>query len=233
MLWTLALSWASLIFSNLSNLSWHKIMLCIQINRMSLEHLYLAIITYLSAKHTCRSWCCLSVIQWQCWKWGWLDDRMKGWQDEIVTWRQDGRMTGGQDDRMTWHNEEEKAFSISKLLSCCSAALDQSNKFKLLSSVGCEVFSVHLYSADRQGSTELITQNWYCQCYKSEAFSSLLWGWQQWQDDLNNPNDRNDWMTGWQEASQTYDVWYIFYISNWTLLQNLLSRKHPRAPMDH
>ena len=62
---------------------------------------------------------------------------------------------------MTGHNEEEKAFSISKLLSCCSAVPDQSNKFKLLSSVGSEVFSVHLYSADRQGSTELITRNWY------------------------------------------------------------------------
>ena len=59
------------------------------------------------------------------------------------------------------HNEEEKAFSISELLyCCCAAAPDPSKEYRLFSCVGFEVFGVHLYSPDRQGSTELITWNW-------------------------------------------------------------------------
>ena len=60
----------------------------------------------------------------------------------------------------TGHNEEEKAFSISELLDCCAAAPDPSKEYKLFSCVGCNVFSVHLYSADRLGSTEMITRDW-------------------------------------------------------------------------
>ena len=36
----------------------------------------------------------------------------------------------------------------------------QTNLCYLVVVVGCEVFSVHLYSADRQGSTELMTWHW-------------------------------------------------------------------------
>ena len=60
----------------------------------------------------------------------------------------------------TTHNKEKKAFSISELLACCCAAPDPSQEYKLFRCVGCEVWSVHLYRADRQDSTELMTQNW-------------------------------------------------------------------------
>ena len=59
------------------------------------------------------------------------------------------------------HNEEEKAFSISELLYCCCAAAPDPSKEYKLQVFGCGVLSVHMHSADRQGSTELITWNWY------------------------------------------------------------------------